>query len=58
MDGNKRTALATCLVFLAENYLLPNEQLDPDTWEKLTLDVAAGRLDRAQTTLRLRALLG
>ena len=25
VDGNKRTALATCLVFLSENGLLPNE---------------------------------
>ena len=58
MDGNKRVALATCLVFLSENGLLPNERLDADGWEALTLDVAAGRLDRTQTTSRLRRLLG
>ena len=57
VDGNKRVALATCLVFLSENDLLPNERLDPDTWETLTLDVAASRLDRAQTTARLRQIL-
>ena len=57
VDGNKRTALATCLVFLSENELLPNEKLDADAWESLTLDVAAGRLDREQTTKRLRKLL-
>jgi len=57
VDGNKRTALATCLVFLSENGLLPEEQLDVDTWESLTLDVAASRLDREQTTARLRELL-
>src|SRR5882672_8916077 len=57
VDGNKRTALATCLVFLSENDLLPNEKLDADAWEALTLDVAAGRLDREQTTTRLRKLL-
>lgn len=57
VDGNKRVALATCLVFLSENGLLPDELLDRDAWEALTLDVAAGRLDRTQTTLRLRSLL-
>ena len=57
VDGNKRTALATCLVFLSENELLPEEKLDTEAWETLTLDVAAGRLDREQTTKRLRALL-
>jgi death on curing protein len=57
VDGNKRAALATCLVFLSENDLLPNEKLDVDAWEALTLDVAASRLDREQTTTRLRKLL-
>ena len=55
--GNKRTALATCLVFLSENRLLPDETLEADAWEQLTLDVAASRLDRQQTTVRLRKLL-
>jgi len=57
VDGNKRTALATCLVFLSENGLLPDEKLETDAWEALTLDVAASRLDREQTTARLRQLL-
>ncbi len=57
VDGNKRVALATCLVFLSENQLLPDEVLDADAWEALTLDVAASRLDREQTTARLRTLL-
>jgi death-on-curing protein len=57
VDGNKRTALATCLVFLSENNLLPDEKLDVEVWETLTLDVAASRLDREQTTKRLQALL-
>jgi death-on-curing protein len=39
-DGNKRVALATCLVFLSANDLLPNEDLDGDAWEALTLDVS------------------
>ena len=57
VDGNKRTALATCLVFLSENGLLPNESLDADAWEKLTLAVAAGELDRVQTASVLAELL-
>lgn len=57
VDGNKRTALAICLVFLSENGLLPDEKLDTDAWEALTLDVAASRLDREGTTQRLRKLL-
>jgi death-on-curing protein len=57
VDGNKRAALATCMVFLSENDLLPDEKLDVDAWEALTLDVAASRLDREQTTKRLRKLL-
>jgi death on curing protein len=57
VDGNKRTALATCLVFLSENGLLPDEELDTDAWEELTLDVAASKLDREQTTARLRKLV-
>ncbi len=57
VDGNKRTALATCLVFLSENDLLPGERLEVEAWESLTLDVAASRIDREQTTKRLRELL-
>ncbi len=57
VDGNKRTALATCLVFLSENDLLPNKALDAHAWERLTVDVAASRLDREQTTARLKVLL-
>ena len=57
VDGNKRTALATCLVFLSENGLLPDEKLEAYAWEALTLDVAASRLNREQTTTRLRKLL-
>lgn len=57
VDGNKRPALATCLVFLSENKLLLNERLDAGAWEKLTIDVAASQIDREQTTERLRALI-
>jgi death-on-curing protein len=57
IDGNKRAALATCLVFLSENGLLPDEKLDTDAWEKLTLAVASSELDREGTAVQLRALL-
>jgi death-on-curing protein len=57
IDGNKRTALATCLVFLSENGLLRDESLPLDAWEWFTLDVAASRLDREQTSSILRRLL-
>lgn len=57
VDGNKRVALATCLVFLSENDLLENEELDADDWENLTLAVAASLLTRDQITETLRKLL-
>ena len=57
IDGNKRTALATCLVFLSENGLLKQERLDTDIWEQLVLDVAASRIDREETTRRLGKVL-
>ena len=57
IDGNKRTALAACLVFLENNALLPHVKLPPNEWESFVLDVAGSRLDRDQTTARLRKLL-
>lgn len=57
MDGNKRTALASALTFLAENNLLRQEVLLLSEWDQLVLDVAASRIDRAQTTARLRKLI-
>lgn len=57
VDGNKRVALATCLVFLSENGLLKNECLDADAWETLTLAVAAGSLAREEVTATLRKLV-
>jgi len=55
IDGNKRAALGACLVFLRLNgfILAP----DGDDWESLTLAVAAGSLNRADVTARLRGLL-
>jgi death-on-curing protein len=60
IDGNKRVALAACLVFLDANGLLPDPDLpgrEVDRWEAFVLDVASSRLDREQTAARLRALL-
>lgn len=60
VDGNKRAALAACLVFLQSNNLLPNPAAPAqhiDAWETLVLDVAASRLNREQTTEHLRVLL-
>ncbi|HUG12978.1 MAG TPA: type II toxin-antitoxin system death-on-curing family toxin [Opitutaceae bacterium] len=55
IDGNKRAALGACVLFLRLN----NIETTPDgpDWEVLTLDVAASRLNRDQTTARLKALL-
>lgn len=57
IDGNKRAALAACLVFLESNDLLPETKLPADEWEKFVLDVAASKIDRDATTKRLRSLL-
>ena len=57
IDGNKRTALAACLVFLQSNGLLPEKKLPMDRWEKFVLDIAASKLDREATTRHLRKLL-
>jgi death on curing protein len=57
LDGNKRTALAACLVFLEENGLLPNRKLPVNDWEQFVLDVASSKITRAETTRRLRILL-
>ena len=60
VDGNKRTALAACLVFLESNSLSPvsfEPAREVDAWEALVLDVAASKLDREETTARLRTLI-
>ena len=58
LDGNKRTALAACLVFLEENGLLPDKKLPINDWEQFVVEVAASKIDRAETTRRLCKLLG
>ncbi len=54
-DGNKRAAMAAAIVFLRLNGVEPSP--DGREWESLVLDVAASRLDRDQTTIRLRRLI-
>jgi death on curing protein len=55
IDGNKRTALAACIVFLRLNGIEPSS--DSSDWEELTLAVASSVMDRDETTKRLRHLL-
>jgi death-on-curing protein len=55
-DGNKRTALASSLVFLRLNGLHPEP--DGPKWEALMFDVATSRLDREATAARLGELVG
>ncbi len=54
IDGNKRTALGACLVFLRLNGIEP--RADGAEWEALTLDVASGAIDRDGATARLKRL--
>lgn len=55
LDGNKRTALGSCIVFLRLNGCVP--LADGPAWEALTVRVACGELDREVATQRLRALV-
>lgn len=55
LDGNKRVGLGACLVFLKLHGIQP--AADGPEWEVLTLDVAASRINREETTERLRSLL-
>ena len=57
LDGNKRTALAACLVFLEENELLFDRRLPINDWEDFVLAVTSSRITRDETTRRLRKLL-
>jgi death-on-curing protein len=56
LDGNKRTALGACIVFLRLNGRTP--AADSSKWETLTFGVADGSLDRQKATARLRRLVG
>lgn len=55
VDGNKRTAMTAAIVFLRLNEIEPAP--DGPEWAALVLDVAASRIDREETTARLRKLL-
>jgi death on curing protein len=55
LDGNKRTALMSAILFLRINGIEPLP--DSPRWEKLMLDVAASKIERAATTKRLWQLL-
>ena len=55
LDGNKRTAMMAAIVFLRLNGIEPAP--DSERWEKLMLDIAASKIDRQETTARLRRLL-
>jgi death on curing protein len=55
LDGNKRAALGSCIIFLRLNGVEPRP--DGPEWEELVWAIAAGKLDREQATTWLRALL-
>lgn len=55
VDGNKRTALGACIVFLRLNGIEPTA--DGEDWEELIMAVSASTIDREETTFRLRKLL-
>jgi death on curing protein len=55
VDGNKRTALGACLVFLRLNRIEPLP--DGPEWENLTMAAAGSELNREEGTRRLRKLL-
>lgn len=55
VDGNKRAALGSCLVFLQLNGYKPAP--DGEEWETLTFAVASGQLSRDDTTKFLRRLV-
>jgi death on curing protein len=54
-DGNKRSAMMAAIVFLRLNGIEPLP--DSAKWERLMLNVASSRINRDETTRRLRKLL-
>ncbi|MGA2052479.1 MAG: Fic family protein [Opitutales bacterium] len=59
-DGNKRTALACCLVVLKANHLISQPSIIAEkslAWEQLTIEVAEGKISREETAIKLQALL-
>ena len=55
IDGNKRAALGSCIVFCRLNGIEPRP--DGPEWVELVLAIAAGSLDREHATMKLRELL-
>ena len=55
LDGNKRTAMMSAIVFLRLNGIKPAP--DSGRWERLMLDMAASKIDRQETTECLRKLV-
>jgi prophage maintenance system killer protein len=55
LDGNKRTALVTALVFLDINGV--SLERDDERLYELTVAAAEGRVDKAQITAQLRKLV-
>src|SRR5215475_15766399 len=55
LDGNKRTAMMEAIVFLRFNGIEPLP--DSPEWERFVLDVASSKMNRDETTSRLRKLL-
>ena len=55
LDGNKRTAMMVAIVFLRLNGI--ESAPDSGRWERLMLDVAEGKVERQETTQRLRKLV-
>ncbi|NJM36888.1 MAG: type II toxin-antitoxin system death-on-curing family toxin [Akkermansiaceae bacterium] len=55
VDGNKRTALGSCITFLRLNGI----QTAPDSpeWERLVKAVAASKMNRSEATRALRGLI-
>jgi death on curing protein len=57
VDGNKRTGLASCLVFLEANGLIGQKTLPVHGWEAFVLKIASGEIGRVEATKRLRKLV-
>lgn len=55
IDGNKRTALGACHVFLRLNDCEPPP--DGPEWEWFAMAIAANQLDHEQVTERIRKLI-
>jgi death-on-curing protein len=56
VDGNKRVAMTSAIVFMRLNGLDP--AADSNAWYSLVMEVAGSRIDRAETAKRLRKLVG